>query len=211
MRATTRGINANCTSHFHALRNSTAELLQCLFDLPEVAHFVMADKRDCADAVECTEERMLQAELSQPLLSKTCSEFFQSPAHALVIGDGFCFGRRVERLDPFRRFDTNQAATDEQADRHKFLEQPDAHRRFLKSAFKLFNKKEGSSNKLSATVSYNAATKQATLNPTTSLRRGVTYKAVVSTEAKDVAGNPLDQNPTKAGLQQKVWSFTVRR
>jgi hypothetical protein len=82
----------------------------------------------------------------------------------------------------------------------------------LKSAFKLFNKKKGSNtNKLSARVSYNAATKQATLDPTTSLRRGVTYKAVVSTGAKDVAGNPLDQNPTKAGLQQKVWTFTVRR
>jgi hypothetical protein len=41
------------------------------------------------------------------------------------------------------------------------------------------------------------------------LRSGVTYKAVVTTGAKDVAGNPLDQNPTAAGLQQKVWLFTV--
>ena len=82
----------------------------------------------------------------------------------------------------------------------------------LKSAFKLFKNKKGSNtNKLSARVSYNAATKQATLNPSNSLRRGVTYKAVVTTEAKDVAGNQLDQNPTKAGLQQKVWSFKVRR
>jgi dipeptidyl aminopeptidase/acylaminoacyl peptidase len=79
----------------------------------------------------------------------------------------------------------------------------------LKSAFKL--SKKGSSKKLSATVTYNAATNKATLNPTTSLRRGVTYKAVVTTGAKDVAGNQLDQNPTKAGLQQKVWTFTVRR
>ena len=61
----------------------------------------------------------------------------------------------------------------------------------LKSAFKLFNKNKGSTtNKLSARVSYKAATKQATLDPTTSLRRGVTYKAVVSTGAKDVAGKP---------------------
>ena len=81
----------------------------------------------------------------------------------------------------------------------------------LKSAFKLF-KKEGSNTKeLSARVSYNAATNKATLDPTTSLRSGVTYKAVVTTGAKDVAGNQLDQNPTKAGLQQKVWTFTVRR
>jgi len=36
--------------------------------------------------------------------------------------------------------------------------------------FKLF-KKKGSTKKLSARVTYNAATKKATLNPTTSLRR----------------------------------------
>ena len=81
----------------------------------------------------------------------------------------------------------------------------------LKSAFKLLKNKKGSTKKLSARVTYNAATKQATLDPTTSLRSGVTYKAVVTTGAKDVAGIPLDQNPTKAGLQQKVWTFTVRR
>jgi hypothetical protein len=78
------------------------------------------------------------------------------------------------------------------------------------NTFKLFRNK-GSTKKISARVSYNAATKQATLDPTNSLRRGVTYKAVVSTRAKDVAGNSLDQNPAAEGLQQKVWSFTVRR
>jgi hypothetical protein len=76
--------------------------------------------------------------------------------------------------------------------------------------FKLF-KKKGSTKKLSARVTYNAATKKATLNPTTSLRKGLTYKAVVSPGAKDVAGNRLDQKRTTKGLQQKVWSFTVRR
>src|SRR5215211_4315556 len=76
--------------------------------------------------------------------------------------------------------------------------------------FKLF-KKKGSTKKLSARVTYNAATKKATLNPTTSLRRGLTYKAVVTTGAKDVAGNRLDQKRTTKGLQQKVWVFTVRR
>jgi len=76
--------------------------------------------------------------------------------------------------------------------------------------FKLF-KKKGSTKKLSARVTYNAATKKATLNPTTSLRRDLTYKAVVTTGAKDVAGNRLDQKRTTKGLQQKVWSFTVRR
>jgi hypothetical protein len=76
--------------------------------------------------------------------------------------------------------------------------------------FKLF-KKKGSSKKLSARVTYNAATKKATLNPTTSLRKGLAYKAVLSPGAKDVAGKSLDQKRTTKGLQQKVWSFTVRK
>jgi len=74
-------------------------------------------------------------------------------------------------------------------------------------SFKLF--KQGSTTKIAAAVSYSASTDTATLDPTNSLQRGTTYKAVVTTGAKDVAGNPLDQNSTTAGLQQKVWLFTV--
>jgi hypothetical protein len=70
--------------------------------------------------------------------------------------------------------------------------------------FKLF--KKGSTTKIAATVSYNADTDTATLDPTNNLRRGLTYKAVVTTGAKDLAGNRLDQT---TGLQQKVWYFTV--
>jgi hypothetical protein len=75
------------------------------------------------------------------------------------------------------------------------------------NAFKLFRK--GSTNQIDAQVSYAAATDIATLNPTNNLRREVTYKAVVSTVAKDVAGNRLDQNSSAAGLQQKVWFFEI--
>jgi hypothetical protein len=66
--------------------------------------------------------------------------------------------------------------------------------------FKLF--KKGSTTKLSATVSYDASTNTATLDPTNSLRSGVSYKAVVTTGAKDLAGKPL--------TQQYKWFFTVR-
>ena len=77
------------------------------------------------------------------------------------------------------------------------------------TTFKLF--KKGSTTKLSASVSYDGATKKATLNPTNNLRLGTTYKAVVSTGAKDVAGNQLDQDQSPSnGLQQKTWTFTVR-
>jgi hypothetical protein len=54
----------------------------------------------------------------------------------------------------------------------------------------------------------------ATLDPfgtstTTHLASGTKYKAVVTTGARDVAGNPLDQNATIDGLQQKTWFFTT--
>ena len=75
------------------------------------------------------------------------------------------------------------------------------------NAFKLF--KKGSTNRIAAQVSYDAMTDTATLNPTTNLRRGATYKAVVSTVAEDEAGNRLDQNGSKDGLQQKVWFFEI--
>jgi hypothetical protein len=63
--------------------------------------------------------------------------------------------------------------------------------------FKLLEKR--SATKIAATVSYNADT--ATLVPTNPLWRGVTYKAIVTTGATDVAGNSLDQSPT-SGSQQ---------
>jgi alpha-tubulin suppressor-like RCC1 family protein len=74
--------------------------------------------------------------------------------------------------------------------------------------FKLF--KQGTTTKIAAQVSYNADTDTASLNPTNNLRRGVTYKAVVTTGAKDLAGNQLDQKPDVEGLQQKAWLFKIR-
>ena len=58
-------------------------------------------------------------------------------------------------------------------------------------------------------VWYNEAQRKVTLEPEVSLQRGVTYKAVVSTQAKDLAGNRLDQNRNRDGLQPKVWYFTM--
>ena len=70
--------------------------------------------------------------------------------------------------------------------------------------------KKGSTTPLAAVVSDDQEGK-ATLNPTNSLQRGVTYKAVVTTGARDLAGNQLDQNPDVAGAQQTAWFFTIRR
>ena len=73
---------------------------------------------------------------------------------------------------------------------------------------KLF--KTGTTTAIGATVTYDAANKKAILNPNANLRRGVKYKAVVTTGVRDLAGNQLDQNTTKPGNQPKVWFFTVR-
>jgi hypothetical protein len=74
--------------------------------------------------------------------------------------------------------------------------------------FKLF--KKSTTTKVAAAVSYDATTDKATLDPTNSLKRGTTYKAVVTTVAEDLAGNHLDQNTTTTGLQQKAWTFKIR-
>jgi hypothetical protein len=77
--------------------------------------------------------------------------------------------------------------------------------------------KKGSTTKIGAMVKYfpddlftAEFDPRATLDPNSSLRSGLTYKAVVTKGAKDVEGNSLDQDPTTTGLQQKTWLFTVR-
>ncbi len=74
---------------------------------------------------------------------------------------------------------------------------------------KLFN--TATNTQIDAVVSYDASTKKATLDPNANLRSGVRYKAVVSTGAKDKAGNRLDQNQNPLDFnQRKVWFFRVR-
>jgi uncharacterized delta-60 repeat protein len=68
----------------------------------------------------------------------------------------------------------------------------------------------GSTTAIAATVSYDAATRRATLNPNANLKLGTKYRAVVTTAARDLAGNALDQDPALAGNQPKTWFFTVR-
>ena len=78
----------------------------------------------------------------------------------------------------------------------------------VRSAFKLY--KKGCTTAIRATLTYDPATKSAVLNPSANLQLGATYKAVVTTGARDLSGNALDQNPSVAGNQMKAWYFTVR-
>src|SRR5215212_8435220 len=64
--------------------------------------------------------------------------------------------------------------------------------------------KQGSTQPVAAQVSYDVATKKATLNPTADLEAGTTYTASIrggASGVKDLAGNPLGAD--------KAWSFTT--
>jgi Big-like domain-containing protein len=74
--------------------------------------------------------------------------------------------------------------------------------------FKLYA--SGSTTPIAATVSYDPVAKKVILDPSINLKRGATYKAVVTSGARDLAGNALDQFPSVTGNQMKVWSFTIR-
>jgi hypothetical protein len=77
-------------------------------------------------------------------------------------------------------------------------------------AFTFALEKAGTTTQISASVAYDPATGKAILKPSTNLKRGTTYVARVSTGAKDVAGNALDQNPNLSSNQSKVWRSKVR-
>lgn len=68
---------------------------------------------------------------------------------------------------------------------------------------------DGSTTRVTASVSYDASNKTVTLHPASDLSSGATYKAVVTTGAQDLAGKFLDQNRSKEGNQSKSWRFTV--
>ena len=85
-----------------------------------------------------------------------------------------------------------------------------------KSTFKLFKvTSSGTTQVTNVTVALSSDGLKATLNPfgtsTALLAARTKYKAVVTTGAKDLAGNALDQNSTTAGNQQKTWTFTTKR
>ena len=76
------------------------------------------------------------------------------------------------------------------------------------STFKLT--RQGATSNVSAAVTYDSATNTATLNPNNNLTAGATYTATLTTQAKDLAGNGLDQNPSTVGNQAKSWRFKVQ-
>ena len=76
------------------------------------------------------------------------------------------------------------------------------------ATFKL--SKAGSTRNVGAALTYDATSHKAVLDPNNRLEAGTRYRALVTTGAEDLAGDALDQNPTRAGDQQKTWTFTTK-
>ena len=71
--------------------------------------------------------------------------------------------------------------------------------------------KGGTNVRVAARVTYDAASRKATLEPEANLANGKTYRAVVTPGVRDLVGKHLDQDPSVSGDQRKTWSFTVQR
>jgi subtilisin-like proprotein convertase family protein len=70
--------------------------------------------------------------------------------------------------------------------------------------------RKGGTRRVPATVSWRPETWRIVVDPTRRLRARTTYVVVVTTGVRDLAGNRLDQNRAKAGLQPMRWRFTTR-
>lgn len=68
----------------------------------------------------------------------------------------------------------------------------------------------GTTTHLKARVTWRPLTHTIVINPKVNLDHGTKYKVTITTRVLDLAGNPLDQNRTKTGLQKKTWKFTTR-
>jgi subtilisin-like proprotein convertase family protein len=68
----------------------------------------------------------------------------------------------------------------------------------------------GTTRHLPATVRVSSDRRAIVITPSRPLRAHTTYKAVITTAVRDLAGNRLDQVRAKSGLQGKAWRFTTR-
>jgi hypothetical protein len=60
---------------------------------------------------------------------------------------------------------------------------------------------------VAARLTYDAKRHRLLLRPLKKLRRHTTYRVVITTRIRDTAGNRLDQDHAKAGLQKARWTF----
>ncbi len=77
-----------------------------------------------------------------------------------------------------------------------------------RSTVKLVRK--GTRTALPARLGYDAGRRRVTIDPTAALRRHTTYRVVLTTMVRDLAGNRLDQDAGTPGRQRASWTFTTR-
>jgi hypothetical protein len=77
------------------------------------------------------------------------------------------------------------------------------------TTFKLVKLNALCTTRVTATLTYAAATRKAILDPSSDLSSGQTYKATVTSGAQESAGNSLEQKPNTAGNESKSWKITV--
>ncbi len=70
--------------------------------------------------------------------------------------------------------------------------------------------RKGTTRRVPAVVTWESDTRRIVVDPNRSLRPHTTYRVVVTTKVADLAGNRLDQDATRAGLQRSSWKFTTR-
>jgi subtilisin-like proprotein convertase family protein len=71
-------------------------------------------------------------------------------------------------------------------------------------------RRKGTSTAVPARLTYDAARHRVTLDPTQRLRPDTAYRVVIATTVRDLAGNRLDQDSSRAGWQESRWSFRTR-
>jgi hypothetical protein len=70
--------------------------------------------------------------------------------------------------------------------------------------------RKGSTKAVPTRLSYDASGRRVVLRPRTALRHMTTYRVVVTTDVRDLAGNRLDQDHSKPGRQRVQWTFRTR-
>ena len=111
---------------------------------------------------------------------------------------------RVRRTVPGARATGAQRAADIVA----VLDEP--VRRPTVSAATAYVVRKGTTRHLPATVTWEVDTRRIVIDPNRPLRPGTSYRVVVTSRVTDLAGNGLDQDRTKPGVQAARWLFTTR-
>jgi hypothetical protein len=113
-------------------------------------------------------------------------------------------GPRLSRAAPVR----GAKAVGVEADVSGVFSEPVRRASLTRGTVKLVRK--GTRTVVPARLGYDAGRRRVTIDPTSALRRHTTYRVVLTTWVRDLAGNRLDQDAGTPGRQRASWTFTTR-